>query len=174
MAPPQGREILGRTIGVVGCGAIGRTVAELCLSLGMNALGYDPYLNDIPELGPRFRAVPLEEVLATADIVSLHRSPRDKPLIDATAIGAMRDGVVLVNTARAELIDDDALLAALESGKISAFATDVYHTEPPTLTALLRHENTILSPHAGGFTDESVDRATRIGIDNLLRRLEAS
>jgi D-3-phosphoglycerate dehydrogenase len=169
----KGREVLGRTVGIIGCGAIGRTLAELCLSLGMDTIGHDPFLNDPSALGPRFRQVSLDELLAACDVVSLHCPPGAKPLIDEAALASMREGAVLVNTARAELIDEAALFDALESGKVSAFATDVYTTEPPTLTALLRHQNTILTPHAGGFTDESVDRATRIAVENLLRRLDA-
>jgi len=170
----KGREIQGRTIGIVGCGAIGRALAELCLAIGMKAVGYDPFLDTNSPVNANLRMVSLQELFAVSDAISLHCPPADKALIDDTALAAMRPSVVIVNTARAELVDDAAMLDALDSGKVSAFATDVFHAEPPSMTQLLRHEHTILSPHAGGFTDESVERATRIAVGNLLRRLDAA
>ncbi|MFI0843116.1 phosphoglycerate dehydrogenase [Mesorhizobium sp. IMUNJ 23232] len=168
----KGREAFGRTLGIVGCGAIGRALAQMCLSIGMKVLGYDPVWKNDGSLGPYFRLVGLDELYAEAEIVSLHCPPGARPLVDAAAIDAMRPNVLLINTARAELIDGEALLAGLNSGKVAAFATDVYQTEPPMLNDLLRHENAIRTPHAGGLTEESVDRATRIAVENLLRVLE--
>lgn len=168
----KGREAFGRTLGIVGCGAIGRSLAQMCLSIGMKVLGYDPVWKNDGSLGPYFRLVGLDELFAEAEIISLHCPPGNRPLVGAAAIDAMRGDVLLINTARAELIDGEALLAGLNSGKVAAFATDVYQTEPPVLNDLLRHENTIRTPHAGGLTEESVDRATRIAVENLLRVLE--
>lgn len=168
----KGREFQGRTVGVVGCGAIGQLLASFCNSIGMNVIGHDPYLAARGGAQPAVPLVALEQLLSEADIISLHCPPTERPLIDAHAIERMRGDVILVNTARADLIDPDAVLAALESGRISAFATDVYDCEPPELTELLRHPNVILTPHAGGLTEESVDRATTIAVGNLLLRLE--
>jgi D-3-phosphoglycerate dehydrogenase len=83
----------------------------------------------------------------------------------------MKKGVIIVNSARAELIDDTAMLGALERGQVATLATDVFHREPPESSALLSHERVILTPHAGGFTEESVDRATSVAVDNLLKNL---
>lgn len=166
-----GREARGRVVGVVGCGAIGRTVAELSIGLGMTVIGYDPYPT-FPAM-PGFRWGSLDEVWAGAEVVSLHCPPGKTPLVDAAAIGKMKTGMVLVNTARADLLDDDAVLAALKSKKIAALATDVFRAEPPELSELLRHENVILTPHIGGFTEESVDRATSGAVENILKVLES-
>jgi D-3-phosphoglycerate dehydrogenase len=168
----KGREALGRTIGIVGFGAIGRTLAQFCLALGMRVVAYDPFVNATEALDGRVRMVDLADLLSAADVVSLHCPPSPVPLIDAAAIARMRHGTVLVNTARAELVDDDAVLAALEDGTLSAYATDVYRTEPPDASALLAHPHVILTPHIGGFTDESVERASAMAVENLLRRLE--
>jgi D-3-phosphoglycerate dehydrogenase len=167
----QGVEAAGRTLGVVGCGAIGRLTADLALGLGMRVIGYDPF----PPQGyapDGFRLGTLEELFAGADAVTLHCPPAETPLINAAALAQMRPGGVIVNTARAELVDDTAVLAALDAGHLAAFATDVFHTEPPEPSALLSHDRVILTPHAGGFTAESVERATRVAVENILKVLE--
>lgn len=165
----KGSEALGRTLGIVGFGAIGQTVARLALALDMKVVAYDPFLSTKVD---GVAQVSLNELIAVADAITFHAPPGDGPIINAAAIARMKSGVVLVNTARAELVDDLAVLEGLRSGRIGAFATDVFRTEPPVLNDLLAHENTILSPHAGGFTEESVDRATSIAVENLLRNLQ--
>jgi D-3-phosphoglycerate dehydrogenase len=167
-----GIEAQGRTLAVIGCGAIGREVADLALGLGMWVVGYDP-LPSNSFARPGFRFASLEEALTMADAISFHCPPGEQPILGADILARLKPGVVVVNTARAELIDDDAMLAALESGQVAGLATDVFRKEPPELTPLLRHERVILTPHAGGFTEESVERATRVAVHNLLRVLEA-
>lgn len=170
-ARQKGIEVQGRTLGVIGCGQIGKYVAQLALGLGMKAIAYDLYPD--PEFAPagEFAFVPLDELLARADVISLHAPPAEKPLIDAAALAQMKAGVFLINTARAGLVDEAAVLAALESGHLRGFATDVFHTEPPELSPLLRHERVIATPHAGGFTAESIERATEGAVCNLLKIL---
>lgn len=167
-----GIEAQGRTLAVIGCGAIGREVVDLALGLGMWVVGYDPFPSN-SFARPGFRFAPLEEVLTSADAISLHCPPGSAPILDQAMIARLKRGVVVVNTARAELIDDAALLAALESGQVGGLATDVFRTEPPEPSALLAHPRVIQTPHAGGFTQESVDRATRVAVENLLKVLEA-
>lgn len=167
-----GIEAQGRTLAVIGCGAIGRETADLALGLGMWVVGYDPYPSN-SFARPGFRFAPLDEALAAADAISFHCPPGAAPILDEGAIARLRRGVVVVNTARAELIDDAAMLAALESGQVAGLATDVFRKEPPDPSALLSHPRVIQTPHAGGFTEESVDRATRVAVENLLRVLEA-
>lgn len=166
-----GIEAEGRVLGVVGCGAIGRQVADLALGLGMQVVGYDPFpSNTFRREG--FRYAPLAELLAVADAVTLHCPPAERAILNADSLATMRRGVTVINTARAELVDDDAMLAALDSGQVSVLATDVFHTEPPAPSTLLSHDRVILTPHAGGFTEESVERATRTAIENILKVLE--
>ena len=112
-----------------------------------------------------------EEVLARADILSLHCPPlpAGRPFINRKALGSLKDGSCLVNTARGSLVDESAVIEALDSGKLSSYATDVFQTEPPDPTSpLLTHERVIVSPHIGASTEESIQRATRKAVENLL------
>ena len=167
----KGQECKGRKVGIVGCGAIGRTFGRLCQALDMTVIGHDPYFDGRSET-LSFPLASLDEVVTASDVVSLHCPATETPVLDEGMIARLRRGAVVVNTARAQLVDDSAMLSALESGQVSVFATDVFEQEPPDMTELLRHPNVILTPHAGGLTDESVDRATVIAVENLLRRLE--
>ncbi len=166
----QGIEVEGRTLGLVGCGDIGKLVVKMALGLGMKAIAFRRH----PEAGFRpdgFRWAPLEEVLGSSDVISLHCPPGDRPIIDAAAIGRMKKGAYLVNTARAEVVDGEAVLAALESGRLAGYATDVFETEPPKDYRLVKHDRVIATPHIGAFTAESVSRATEQAVLNLVKTL---
>lgn len=169
----KGREIRDRTVGLVGCGTIGRMVAEVVLAMGARVVAHDPVAGGTFGLGDAFAWTDRDAVLANADIVSLHcpALPGGKALIDAGAIAGMREGALLVNTARASLIDEAAVLAALESGALGGYATDVHDPEPPGRTPLLAHSAVFATAHVGGFTDESVARAAGDAVDNLLATL---
>jgi len=170
-----GGEAAGRTLGVIGAGAIGRLVLSLARGLGMETLATDPLAP--AELVERdgTRLVELDELLARCDAVSLHRpAPADgRAVIGAAELERMRGGAVLLNTARASLVDDGAVLAALDGGRLAAYATDVFEEEPPRPSALLRHPRVLATPHIGGFTSDSVRRAATAAIDNLLAVLGA-
>ena len=171
----RGVEVGGRTVGVVGCGRIGQLVTGMALGLGAQVVAYDAFPAPAFAPGPRFRWAGLDEVLAQADAVTLHcpALPGGRALVDAAALGRMRPGALLVNTARASLVDESAVLAALEQGRLGGFATDVFATEPPAPSRLLTHERVIATPHAGGLTEESVAQATRVAVENLLKFLAA-
>jgi D-3-phosphoglycerate dehydrogenase len=164
----QGSELQDCIVGVVGLGAIGRRVAVLFDSLGSRVLAYDPFAPT--ELSARVRLVDIPELLASSDVISLHAPPPadGSPLLDAARLAAIARGAVLVNTARSALVDDDAVLAALEDGTLSAYAVDAFDSEPPELTPLLQHERVLATPHIGGYTTGSVRRATALAVENLL------
>ncbi len=168
-----GREMAGARVGVLGLGAIGSSFAQFCLALGATVQGYDPYAPEDRLAGPNFHRTDLAGALEGADVVSLHAPmpPDGKPLIDAALLSRLAPGAVLVNTARAGLVDSDALLAALQDGRVSTYATDVFEIEPPAPSPLLAHPRVILTSHIGGFTTESVERATSHAVANLLRAL---
>lgn len=166
-----GIEIKECTLGVVGCGQIGKKVAKMALGLGMRVRAYDLYPDPSFAPGGDFKYEALDALLAEADVISLHCPFKGQPVIDAAALAGMKTGAYLVNTARAALVDEAALLKALETGRLQGFATDVYASEPPQVTPLLGHESVITTPHAGGFTRESVARATKAAVDNLLKHL---
>lgn len=172
----EGIEIEHRTLGLVGCGRIGQIVARSAGALGMKVLAHDPFAEGRFAPGAFFQFGALDAVIRGADILSLHCPPLPdgRPVLDAGALASTRQGVLVVNTARADLIDGPAMLAALESGQIGGLAVDVFPEEPPTDLALVRHPRVIATSHLGGFTRESVDRAMESAVDRLLRVLAAA
>jgi D-3-phosphoglycerate dehydrogenase len=169
----EGQEIGGVTVGIVGCGAIGRTVARMVCALGGTVLAYDIAPDPGFSCGPRFAWRDLDELLARSDIVSLHcpATPEGAPLLDAECLAVLRPGAGIVNTARASLIDEDALLTALDDGRVSWFATDVFATEPPPPSPLIAHPRVLATPHIGGFTAEGCRAAIRAAVENLIAEL---
>jgi phosphoglycerate dehydrogenase-like enzyme len=167
----KGIELAGRTLGVVGCGAIGRRVCELALGMGMQVAAHDPLADASFAPGPAFTYAALEDVLARADVLTLHCPAGGRPLLDAAALARMKPGAFIVNTARAALIDRAALLAALDEGRVAGAALDVFDEEPPVGDPLAAHPRVIATPHVGGFTGESVDRAVTAAVDNMLAAL---
>lgn len=167
----KGIELENRTLGIIGCGLIGQIVTRLGLALRMKVIAYDAYPNEAFRPGAGFSFEPLEEVLKASDIITFHCPSSDRPILDATAIASMKNGAIVINTARATLVDDDALLEGLNSGKLSGYGTDVFRVEPPGDDPLITHERVIATTHIGGFTTESVDRATETAVKNLLKFL---
>ncbi len=156
-----GVELAGKTLGLVGFGRIGQQVARRATGLEMRVLAHDPFIS--PEryrsLGVE-RAETLDDLLAVADFVSLHANltPDTRGLIGARELARMKDGVRLVNVARGELVDESALVEALDSGKVSGAALDVFPDEPYS-GPLLGRANVIVTPHLGASTREAQDRA---------------
>jgi D-3-phosphoglycerate dehydrogenase len=169
----KGIELEGRTLGLVGCGKIGQLVTGFALAFGMKVKAYDPYPDPafLPEGAFGYGA--LDEVLSESDIISLHCPAQagNVPLIDSKAIASMKKGVTIVNTARASLLDEAAVLAALDSGHVGGVTLDAFESEPPEDWALAKDTRVVSSPHIGGFTQESVDRAMSAAVDNLLAAL---
>lgn len=155
----KGMELGGKTLGIIGFGRIGQCLGRMAKALGMTVLASDIY--HVPgieqELGMRY--VELEELLAQSDFISLHTPAIDgKPLINAENIAKMKDGVVIVNTSRGNNVDEDALLEALNSGKVRGAGLDVYAQEPPQNEALYGHPNVSCTPHIGAATQEAQQR----------------
>ncbi|MFC6490800.1 NAD(P)-dependent oxidoreductase, partial [Nitratireductor sp. GCM10026969] len=169
----RGREVEGTTVGIVGMGAIGRRVASVMVAMGAEVLAHDPMEPALGALAARVRYVPLDELLRAAGIVTLHcpMTSSGLPMIDAAILEEMRPGAILVNTARAGLIDDAAVVAALEAERLGCYATDVFAEEPPRDKRLSAHPRVIATSHIGGFTDGSVTRATEAAVENLLKHL---
>ena len=171
----KGLELDGKTLGIVGFGKIGRIVAELAIGLGMKVYAHDPFPSE-PLATPteNLRFASLEELLAAADFLTLHcPMPEDgTPVLSAERLGQLKPGVFLVNTARAGLVDTEALLAAIATGRLAGAAFDVFDTEPPQDRRLMENDRIIGTPHIGGYTVESVDRAMESAVDNLLDHLK--
>ena len=161
-----GFQIKGKTLGIVGFGRIGQELAKIALGIGMSVRAHDPYvqeaeigiqLNDFPELkfGVRVRTESLDKVLRESDFISFHIPGSGKAAITADELAKMKKGVFLINTARGGVIDEEALLAALESGKVAGVGLDVYENEPTPREALLKHPNVSCTPHIGASTVEA-------------------
>lgn len=170
----QGIELSGRTLGLIGAGQIGRRVAVVALAIGMRVRAYDAYPDSTFQPAGDFAFAELADVLREADVLSLHAPPADRPLIDREALGRMPRGAILVNTARATLVDADAVLDALDTGALRAYAADVFDPEPPGRTPLTTHPAFIGTAHIGGFTQESVDRAMGAAVDQLIHALDST
>jgi (S)-sulfolactate dehydrogenase len=163
----QGREVAGKVLGIVGYGGIGQLTARLAQGLGMTVLATDAAIApDAPiwsETSVRHRR--LEELLAESDAVTLHipLTNETRSLLDAKRIGLMKQGAVLINTARGGVVDEAALAAALKSGHLSGAAVDVFDKEPlPAGSALTLAPNLILTPHVAGVTKESNERVSAL------------
>lgn len=152
------RELSKKTVGLVGFGRIGRRLAELLAGFDVELLAYDPYMNEAAAAERKVTPVALDELLSRADVVSLHLPATEQThhLINAEAIGKMKDGAYLINTARGALVDEKALYDALVSGKLTAAALDVYEKEPVTPeNPLFTLENNVLAPHVSALSFET-------------------
>ena len=173
--PFRGLELAGRTIGVIGTGAIGCRVAEIAKAFKMRILAFDKYPNfeRAEEIGMKY--VDLQTLLRESDVITLHvpLTPETEGLIGKSDIDLMKEGCVLINTSQGKVIDEKALIEALKSRKIAYAGLDVFEEEPPPKdNPLFKLENTVLSPHIGFHTLEAAKRCTEICIDNIVKFIE--
>ena len=169
----KGIELKGRTMGLIGCGRIGKETAVLALNLGLKVVAYDAFSSVFFTPSHDFRYVTLPELLACSDIISFHCPvPEDrKPILDRGMLDRVKEGVLIINTARGELIDTNAALGGLENGRIGGMALDVFEIEPPDDERLTGHDLVICTSHIGGYTEESIDSTMHAAVDNLLKHL---
>ena len=165
----RGVEITGRTLGIVGLGAIGRSLAQMAVALGMHVRAFDPYVVCPPE---GVVMVSLQEVFAQADFVSLHvpTSPATEGIIDGELLSLMNSEAYLINCSDSAIVDEGAVVEALRNRAIAGAAFDVFETQPISPDSpLLTLDNVILTPHIGGATRETVERHSRMMADDILR-----
>jgi D-3-phosphoglycerate dehydrogenase len=150
----MGGEVNGKTLGIIGCGYIGRTVERLALALGMKVLGVEECVHD--------RFIPLDEMLPQADFITIHvpLSPLTKHMLSTKEFEKMKKGVMIVDCSRGGVIDPEALYKALVLGKVAAAALDVFEEEPPKNNKLLSLSNVIATPHIGAQTKEAQLKAS--------------
>ncbi|NPV57386.1 MAG: hydroxyacid dehydrogenase [Anaerolineae bacterium] len=157
----EGLELSGKTLGIIGFGRIGSLVASRAAAFDMTVLGYDPLIpaSEIQARGGK--PVSLDELLPQSDIITLHLplTPDSKNLLNGNAFSKMKKGVYIICAARGGIIDETALLAALDSGHVAGAALDVFSVEPPADTALAGHPKVVATPHVGGQTVEAQVRA---------------
>jgi phosphoglycerate dehydrogenase-like enzyme len=166
-----GRCLTGRTVGIVGCGHIGKDLATILSAFACRVLAHD--IRDFPEFYADHGVAPvgLEELLRRSDVVTLHvpLNARTRNILDADRLSLMRHDAILVNTARGELVDEQALKRALVEGRLAGAALDVFANEPPGDLELLRLPNFLSTPHIGGSSEEAVLAMGRAAIEGLDR-----
>ena len=162
----MGVEVAGKTLGIIGCGAIGKTVERLAISLGMKVVSVDMCVYG--------RFVTLEEMLPQADFITIHvpLSPHTKHMVSTKEFNMMKEGVMLINCSRGGVVDEEALFNALKSGKVKAAALDVFEEEPPKNNKLLKLKNVIATPHIGAQTQEAQLRSSILVANKIIEVLE--
>ena len=160
----KGTELMGKTVGIIGIGRIGRTLAGMCNALGMKVVAYDrpEALSSLTEDYIE-RASSLDDLLAKSDIISLHlpKTPETANMLSTEQFGKMKDGVIIVNCARGGVVDEKALAEALASGKVAGAGIDVFAKEPPEENPFAGMDNVSMTPHIGASTKEG---QFRVGI----------
>lgn len=173
----KGIELNGKTIGIIGFGRIGQYVAKIALGCGMKVLAFDPFVKEADvtltihganDVSVKIKTTSLEELISNSDMITLH-VPSGK-VITAKEIEQMKNGVILVNAARGGVIDENDLIAGLNSGKIAHACLDVFENEPTPNEAILKHPKISLTPHIGAATNEAQER---IGIELAEKLIEA-
>jgi D-3-phosphoglycerate dehydrogenase len=157
----EGIELNGKTLGVVGFGRIGSAVAQRAAAMGMKILASDPQLSDDEIRSRGGEPVKIDDLYAKSDFITIHTplTPDTRGIINAAAFAKMKNGVRLVCAARGGVIDEAALLDALNSGKVAGAGLDVFATEPPGESALAAHPRVVATPHVGAQTAEAQARA---------------
>jgi D-3-phosphoglycerate dehydrogenase len=170
-----GHEIMGKTIGIVGLGRIGKEVAIRAKAFGMSVVGYDVYWDEaFAAANGVTRVANVAELFAVSDVISLHTNLTEetRDMVRAETIAGMKDGVIILNCSRGEVVKTDDMAAALESGKLGGYGADVLDEEPPRPDhPLLSAKNCIVTPHIGSRTYESVQRQAMMAAQNLLNLL---
>jgi D-3-phosphoglycerate dehydrogenase len=170
----EGVELNGKTLGVIGFGRIGMEVGRRASAFGMNVIIYDPNVTEHELEHGNAEPVSLQDLFAWSDFISLHLplNVQTRDLVGRQAFAQMRQGVRIVSTARGGIIDESALLEALNSGKVAGVALDVFEKEPPGLTELVDHPRVIATPHIGAQTAEAQSRAAEDIASEVLAALQ--
>ena len=163
----KGKELQGKTLGIIGIGRIGKSVARIALGLGMKVITYDPHHQGVTITLSFFDGrfldfdipnVSKEDLLKSSDFITLHVPSQKEPIIGEKEFNLMKDGAGIINLARGGVVDEKALLNALDEGKVAFAGLDVYENEPTPSIKILMHPNVSLSPHIGAATLEAQDR----------------
>ena len=167
----RGIELAGRTLGIIGLGAIGRRVAEMARAMGMGLLGHDPYVSNAPE---GVELASLDDILSRSHFVTIHvpLTPKTGAMIDARRLALMQSTAYLVNVSEAAIVCESALVQALRVGHIAGAAIDVFESHPVEPSSpLLSLDNVVLTPHLGGATQETIQRHSRTMATDIQRYL---
>ncbi len=158
-----GTELLEKTIGIIGLGKVGREVAARCQAFGMRTIGFDPVLSAEVAVKMKIELVSLDELCTRSDFITVHTplNEETRGLIGDREIARCKDGVRIINCARGGIVDEQALLRGLESGRVAGAALDVFEKEPPVDHPLVKHPRVIATPHLGASTEEAQEKVAR-------------
>lgn len=169
----EGLDLSGKTVGIIGLGAIGREVAKKLSSFDVNLIAYDIYYDEAFIKDYNIKMMSFENVIKQSDIITLHvPSFGDKPLLSYKEFEQMKQDVVLINTARAALLDNDALIKYLDKKKIFAVGLDVHPDEPHFDERLLKYKNVILTPHNAAVSRGAIDKVSMMAVKNVIENLK--
>ena len=168
-----GMELAGKTIGIIGLGAIGRVVARCARGFSMNVISYDPFMDTAYASEHNIKIGSFQELLSQSDIITLHLplTAQTRHIINADTIGLMKNNVILINASRGGIIDETAVCDALKSGKIGGLGLDAFEKEPPSGSPLLALDNVVATPHTGAHTKEATENMAALAVDNLIHVL---
>ena len=158
-----GTELIGKTIGILGLGKVGREVATRCQAFGMTTIGFDPLVSAEVATKLNIGLVPLEEIFRRSDFITVHTplNEETRGLVGEKQFAACKKGVRIINCARGGIVDEQALLKALDAGIVASAAVDVFEQEPPKESALVRHPRVVATPHLGASTEEAQEKVAR-------------
>ena len=170
----NGIELCGKTLGIVGFGAIGKKLAIRAKAFEMNVIAFDPFFDDSFAIEHGIIKAQIDDVISNSDFISLHVPLNEKTrhMIDEDRIATMKQGAFVINTARGGLIDEAAAAKALESGKLGGVALDAFEIEPPVSSPLFGLKNVIMTPHTGAHTNEAISGMGMMSVENLIAVLE--
>jgi len=164
------RQLHGKTLGIVGLGAIGRQTARIARGIGMKVIAWTRHANILTAQELDLEFVPLDDLYKRADVVSIHvrQTPETTGLVGERELGLMKPTALLINTARGPIVDEQALVAALEAGTIAGAGLDVFEQEPlPEGSPIAQAPNVVLTPHSGGVTKEALEAGLQLAINNV-------
>jgi len=165
-----GIELGGKTMGIMGLGAIGKNVARYAQGFGMKVMAYDPYINEAYAKDNNIVVASFDEVVKNADVISLHLplTPETKHLISKEVMEKMKSSVILINTSRGGIIDEEAAYELLKNSKLGGLGLDAFENEPPTNSPLFELDNVVVTPHTGAHTKEATDNMADAAVKNLI------
>ncbi len=172
-ARSTGMEMKGKTLGILGLGAIGKVLAKCAMGCGMKVIAYDPYIDENYCKDQGIEPVTMDEVISRSHIISIHipLNKETKHLIGSEAIEKMMDGVIIINTSRGGIIDEDAAYKGLKTGKIGGLGLDAFEEEPPGKLPLFEFPNVVTTPHTGAHTKEATELMAARAVENLMKIL---
>lgn len=169
-----GIELSGKTIGIIGLGAIGKAVAARAKGFSMKVMAYDPFMNKDYAKNNDIISTSLEELIEKSDVITLHIPVNEstKNIINKESISKMKNGAILINTARGGLIDEDAVYEALKNNKLYGLGVDAFSIEPPVNNPLLKLDNVVATSHVGANTTEAAEKMGLLAVNNLISILK--